>query len=76
MFTKSQRDLLKSVGRKSNHPDFGKANPQLDEVILQLQRENPQAFLRDSELDRRVFMDQPANENVMYGGFIYAVGER
>jgi hypothetical protein len=76
MFTKSQRDLLKSVGRKSNHPDFGKPNPQLDDVILQLQRENPQAFLKDSDLADRIFMDQPADGKTVYAGFLYAVGER
>jgi hypothetical protein len=76
MFTKSQRDLLKSVGRKNGHPDFGKPNPHLDEVILQLQRENPQAFLNESDLYDRVFMDQPINNRTPYAGFIYALGER
>jgi len=61
MFTKAQQDLLKSVSRKASHPDFGKANPQLDDIILKLRKENPKAFLRDVDLQERVFIHQPAS---------------
>ena len=61
MFTKSQQDLLKSVGRNPNHLDFGKPNSDLDVVLNQLRRENPSAFLMDVDLDERVFIDQPVS---------------
>ena len=75
MFTKSQIDLLKSVGRKPNHPDFGSPNPQLDEVVLKLRRDNPQAFLWDSELDNRVFVHQPADPRTKYKGYLISLEE-
>ena len=61
MFTKSQQDLLKSVGRNSNHPDFGKPNGDLEVVLNQLRRENPSAFLMDVDLQERVFIHQPVS---------------
>jgi hypothetical protein len=75
MFTKAQKDLLRSVGRTKNDPDFGKPNPALDDVILQLRKDNPRAFLIEPELDRRVFMDEPV-DNIPYGGYMYGVNER
>lgn len=76
MFTKAQRDLLRTVGRKPNHPDLGKANPQLDQMIQKIRFENPNAFLKDSDLSDRVFMDEPKDPRMVYAGFIYGVGER
>jgi hypothetical protein len=75
MFTKSQKDLLKSVGRKPNHPDFGKPNPQLDEVILKLRRDNPKLFLWDSELADRVFYHQPSDVLTKHKGYIISLEE-
>ena len=75
MFTKTQQDLLKSVGRKTNHPDFGKPNPNLDEMILKLRKDNPQAFLRDVDLMERVFIHQPASA-VQLKGYIKPILER
>jgi hypothetical protein len=74
MFTKSQKDLLKSVGRNLNHPNFGKANPELDEVILKLRRDNPNAFLKDSDLRDRVFVNQPVS-NIEMRGYVYPMLE-
>lgn len=71
MFTKSQQDLLKSVGRTPRHPNFGKANPELDEVILKLQRDNAKAFLTDSDRYKRVFMNEPKNANIVCKGFVF-----
>jgi hypothetical protein len=75
MFTKEQKDLLKSVARKANHPEFGKVNPQLDDIILKLRKDNPQAFLRDVDLQERVFIHQPVS-NVQLKGFIKPLLER
>jgi hypothetical protein len=75
MFTKSQQDLLKSVARKASHPEFGKVNPQLDDMILKLQKENPKAFLRDVDLQERVFIHQPASA-VQLKGYIKPLLER
>ena len=70
MFTQSQQDLLKSVGRNTNHPDFGTPNPQLDEVILKLRKNNPQAFLRVADLQERMFVDQPVS-NIPLKGYLH-----
>lgn len=59
--TKQQQDLLKSVGRKANHPEIGKLNPQLDAVIEKIKKDNPQAFLRDVDLQERTFLHEPAS---------------
>jgi hypothetical protein len=74
MFTKSQIDLLKSVGRNANHPELGMPNPQLDEVILKLRRDNPSAFLWDLDLMNRVFVNQPVS-NIQLKGYIYSLLE-
>jgi hypothetical protein len=74
MFTKSQQDLLRSVGRKPDTPDLGTPNPQLDEVILKLRRDNPRAFLRDDDLMDRVFINQPVS-NIRLKGYIYSLLE-
>ena len=70
MLTKSQKDLLRSVGRKPNSPDLGTPNPELDKVIEQIKRSNPQAFLKDYELYNRVFMNEPIN-GIVYKSYIY-----
>jgi hypothetical protein len=75
MFTKEQKDLLKSVARKASHPEFGKANPQLDDMILKLRKENPHAFLRDVDMQERVFIHEPVS-NVQLKGFIKPLLER
>jgi hypothetical protein len=74
MFTKAQKDLLKSVGRTSSHPDIGTPNPQLEEVILGLRKNNPQAFLRDLDLMERVFIHQPVS-NLQLKGYIKPLRE-
>jgi hypothetical protein len=74
MFTKPQQDLLRSVGRKPDTPDLGKPNPQLDEVILKLRRDNPRAFLRDEDLMDRVFVNQPVS-GIRLKGYIYSLLE-
>lgn len=70
MLTKSQKDLLRSVGRKPNTPDLGKPNPELDKVIEQIKRNNPQAFLKDYELFERVFINEPIN-GIVYKSCLY-----
>jgi hypothetical protein len=67
MFTQSQQDLLKSVGRKPFHPNLGEPNPQLDEVIHKLRKDNPMAFLRDVDLQERVFYHQPVSRIELKG---------
>jgi hypothetical protein len=74
MFTSSQQDLLKSVGRSPSHPDFGTPNPQLDEVILKLRKNNPQAFLRFADLQERVFVNKPVS-NIPLKGYLYPLWE-
>lgn len=74
MFTGSQQDLLKSVGRNPSHPNFGTPNPQLDEVILKLRKNNPQAFLRVVDLQERVFVHQPVS-NIPLKGYLYPLWE-
>jgi hypothetical protein len=69
MFTKQQQDLLKSVGRNPKHPDFGTPNPQLNEVILKLRKDNPSAFLRDVDLQERYFHHQPLSRVELKGYF-------
>ena len=76
MFTKSQQDLLRSVGRKPNDPDLGKPNPQLDRVIDQLKRDNPKAFLMDYELERRYFINQPKDDKITCAGYIYGMANK
>ena len=71
MFTKSQQDLLKSVGRTPRHPKFGALNIDLDEVILKLKRDNPKAFLTDSDRYERVFMNEPASASIVCKGFVF-----
>jgi hypothetical protein len=75
MFTQSQQDLLKSVGRKPFHPNLGEPNPQLDEVIHKLRKDNPMAFLRDVDLPERVFYHQPLSR-IQLRGYVKAVGEK
>jgi len=75
MFTQSQIDLLKSVGRNANHPNLGTPNPQLDEVIHKLRRDNPMAFLRDVDLQERVFIHQPVS-NIQLKGYIKPLLEK
>jgi hypothetical protein len=75
MFTKSQQDLLKSVGRSANDPDIGKPNPALEDVLSRLRQQNPQAFLRDVDLQDRVFIDQPVL-NIQLKGYINPLLER
>jgi hypothetical protein len=75
MFTQSQVDLLKSVGRNANHPKIGTPNPQLDEVIHKLRKDNPMAFLRDADLQERVFYHQPLSR-IQLRGYVKAVGEK
>ena len=61
MFTDRQKEMLKAVGRKPNHPDFGKANPQLDRMIEILKLEASISFLTDDERNDRVFYHKPKN---------------
>ena len=75
MFTQSQQDLLKSVGRNANHPNLGESNPQLDEVIHKLRKDNPMAFLRDVDLQERVFYHQPLSR-IQLRGYVTGVGEK
>jgi plasmid stabilization system protein ParE len=75
MFTQSQIDLLKSVGRNANHPKIGTPNPQLDEVIHKLRKDNPMAFLRDVDLQERVFIHQPVS-SIQLKGYIKPLLER
>ena len=75
MFTQSQIYLLKSVGRNANHPNLGTPNPQLDEVIHKLRRDNPMAFLRDVDLQERVFIHQPVS-NIQLKGYIKPLLEK
>jgi len=69
MFTKSQQDLLKSVGRSPNHPDIGTPNRALEDVIDRLRRDNPIAFLRDVDLQERFFHHQPVSRIALKGYF-------
>ena len=75
MFTKSQQDLLKSVGRSPNHPQLGTPNPQLDEVIHKLRIDNPRAFLQNADLMERVFINQPVS-NLQLKGYVYSLLEK
>ena len=74
MFTKSQQDLLKSVARHQNHPEFGKINEQLNIVIQDLRKQSPRAFLRDVDLQERVFMHEPKS-NIQLKEFVKPLQE-
>jgi hypothetical protein len=76
MFTKSQQDLLRSVARKPKHEDLGKPNEQLDNVIFQLRRDNPRAFLLDVDLQERVFIHEPKSSTKFKAVLKPFTGER
>ena len=68
--TKEQQSRLKLVGRKPSHPDCGKPNPALDDMIDTLRIENPSAFLSPEQLSERVFMIAPMS-NIKYKSHFY-----
>jgi len=67
--TKEQQNRLKAVGRKADHPDCGKPNPALEDLIDHLRMETPSAFLKEEELRYRVFMIRPKNDKTPCRGF-------
>ena len=73
VLTKEQRERLKTVGRKPNHPDCGKPNIALDEMIDKLRIENPSAFLSPEQLSGRVFLLKP--NSAVKGSFLYYTEE-
>ena len=68
--TQKQQDLLKLVGRTKAHPNFGKPNEALDNLVEQLKMENPNAFLRDFELRDRIFYNEPVSGSIPLKGFL------
>jgi hypothetical protein len=67
--TKEQQSKLKTVGRKASHPDCGKANIALDDMVDKIRMENPSAFLSPEDLSKRVFMIRP--ESNILGSFMF-----
>ena len=67
--TKEQQNRLKAVGRKADHPDCGKPNTALDDLLDQLRMETPSAFLKEEELRYRVFMIKPKDNKTLCRGF-------
>jgi hypothetical protein len=67
--TPEQRSRLRAVGRKPNHPDCGKENIALDELLDKLRMETPSAFLAPEELSKRIFMICPTGN--VKGGFMF-----
>jgi len=67
--TKDQQNRLKAVGRKADHPDCGKPNTALDDLLDQLRMETPLAFLKEEELRYRVFMIKPKDNKTLCRGF-------
>ena len=59
MLTEQQRASLRKVARKPYHPELGKENPRLEEVISTLKAESPESFLFDSDLPKRRFFHEP-----------------
>ena len=59
MLTEQQRAMLRKVARTPYHPELGKENPKLDEVLATLKSENPESFLWESDLPQRRFFHKP-----------------
>ena len=61
MLTEQQKARLRKVARSPYHPDLGKENPKLDDVIETLKQESPKAFLFESDLPLRRFFHKPVS---------------
>lgn len=61
MLTEQQRAMLRKVARSPYHPELGKDNPKLDEVISTLKAESPKSFLWESDLPERRFFHKPVS---------------
>lgn len=61
MLTDQQKARLRKVARSPYHPDLGKENPKLDDVIETLKQESPKAFLFESDLPLRRFFHKPVS---------------
>lgn len=59
MLTEQQRAMLRKVARSPYHPELGKENFKLDEVISTLKAESPKSFLWESDLPARRFFHAP-----------------
>lgn len=59
MLTEQQRAMLRKVARSPYHPELGKENPKLDEVLATLRAESPESFLWESDLPSRRFFHKP-----------------
>ena len=61
MLTEQQRAMLRKVARSPYHPELGKENFKLDDVIETLKQESPKAFLFESDLPLRRFFHKPVS---------------
>ena len=61
MLTEQQRAMLRKVARSPYHPELGKENFKLDDVIETLKQESPKAFLFESDLPLRRFFHTPVS---------------
>ena len=59
MLTDQQRASLRKVARSPYHPELGKENNKLEEVIAILKIESPESFLFESDLPQRRFFHKP-----------------
>lgn len=59
MLTEQQKTSLRKVARSPYHPDLGKENPKLDDVIQSLKIESPESFVWESDLPARRFFHAP-----------------
>lgn len=59
MLTEQQRASLRKVARSPYHPELGKENIRLEEVIATLKVESPESFLFESDLPTRRFFHTP-----------------
>jgi len=61
VLTEQQKARLRKVARSPYHPDLGKENAMLLNVLNELSEETPKAFLKESELSERRFFHKPVS---------------
>lgn len=50
MLSDQERNMLKSVARAAGHPELGKTNYRLDDMVKGIKLLNPKAFLQADDL--------------------------
>jgi hypothetical protein len=60
-FTREQKNALRRVAICPNPADYTRSNTALDELIAELKRVNPHAFIQPHEFIKRNFYHKPSN---------------